>query len=97
MTGNTTLLINTVFAELKKEGIETEMVHVWKKQIQGCVACVKCFENKDGYCVMKNDIINECVDKVRAADSVILGSPVFCAGLSAQIKAFIDRVSLVSF
>ena len=94
--GNTAFLINTVFAELKKEAVETELVHVGKKQIQGCIACMKCFENKNGYCAIKNDMINECIDKIRAADGVILGSPVYCAGLSAQIKAFMDRVSMTA-
>jgi len=94
--GNTAFLINKVFAELNNEGINTEIIHVGKKQLQGCISCMKCFENKNGYCAINNDMVNECIDKIRAADGVILGSPVYCAGLSAQIKAFIDRVSLTA-
>ena len=92
--GNTSILIETVFEELNKEGIETEVVHVGKKQIQGCLACMKCAEKLDGHCIIKNDIVNECIDKIVAADGVIMGSPVYCAGLSGQIKSFMDRVSL---
>ena len=92
--GNTSILIKTVFAELKKEGIETELIHIGKKQIQGCLACMKCAENQDGHCIMKNDIVNECIDKIMDADGVILGSPVYCSGMSGQIKSFMDRVAL---
>ena len=92
--GNTSILIETVFAELKKEGIETELIHIGKKQIQGCLACMKCAERLDGHCIMKNDIVNECIDKIVDADGVILGSPVYCSGMSGQIKSFMDRVAL---
>lgn len=94
--GNTAILIETVFKELKKENIETELIHVGKKQLQGCIACMKCWENKDGHCVIKNDMVNECLDKMKNADGIILGSPVYCAGLNSQIKAFMDRTSMVS-
>jgi len=94
--GNTSILIERVFHELNKEAIETESVYVGRKQIQGCLACMKCAENLDGHCVQKKDLVNECIDKINEADGVILGSPVYCAGLSGQLKSFIDRVSLTA-
>ena len=94
--GNTSLLIKSVFEELNKSEIETELIHVGKKQLQGCIACMKCWENKDGHCAMGNDSVNEYLDKIKESDGLILGSPVYCASLSAQIKAFMDRVSMVS-
>jgi len=45
--GNTTLLLRHVFAELEREGIETELVELAGKRIRGCTACFKCFANKD--------------------------------------------------
>jgi multimeric flavodoxin WrbA len=94
--GNTSILIETVFNELKNKGIETELIHVGKKQIQGWLACMKCAENQNGHCIIKNDIVNDCIDKIMNADGVILGSPVYCSGLTGQIKSFIDRVSLTA-
>ena len=94
--GNTSVLIQTVFEELNKKGIETEEIHVGGKQLQGCISCMKCWETKNGHCAIKNDKINEWLDKMREADGIILGSPVYCADLSAQIKAFIDRTSMVA-
>jgi multimeric flavodoxin WrbA len=44
--GNTFILMNHVFRELEKEGIETELVQLSEKEIHGCIACYKCFENQ---------------------------------------------------
>ena len=62
--GNTAILINYVFRELEKEGIETEMVQLSGKDIRGCKACFKCFDNKDGHCAVDNDYLNECIDRM---------------------------------
>ena len=43
--GNTSILIDLVFSELNKEGIETELVQLAGKKLRGCIACYKCFEN----------------------------------------------------
>ncbi|OGT05986.1 MAG: FMN reductase [Gammaproteobacteria bacterium GWF2_41_13] len=94
--GNTSILIDTVFEELEQQDIKTECVHVGAKQVQGCIACMKCWENKDGHCILKNDNVNECLDKMVEANGIILGSPVYCAGLSGQIKSFMDRTSMVA-
>jgi multimeric flavodoxin WrbA len=56
--GNTAILINYVLKELQQEGIETELFQLAGQKIQGCMACYKCFENKDRECVFKDDILN---------------------------------------
>ena len=66
--GNTAILINHVFSELEKVGIETELVELAGKKIQGCTACYKCFETKDRKCAVKNDIVNDCIEKMVEAD-----------------------------
>ncbi len=94
--GNTHLLLQTVFCELEKSGIETEEINIGTKAIKGCTGCMKCAENIDGYCIIKKDPINDYINKMRAADGLILGSPVYCADLTGQMKTFIDRTSLVA-
>ena len=56
--GNTNALLKEILAALNKEGIETELVHL-SGAISGCIACSKCFENKDGKCVVDKDVIND--------------------------------------
>ncbi len=94
--GNTTILINHVFHELEKEGIKTELVQLSGKKIHGCIACYKCFEKKDQRCAVKDDIANECIKKMIKAEGIILGSPVYFADMTPEMKALIDRAGLVS-
>ena len=94
--GNTSILINYVLNELQKEGIETEVFNLRGKKIRGCMACYKCFENKDRRCSVKNDILNECIEKMLQADGIILGSPTYFTDVSTEIKALIDRSGLVA-
>ena len=94
--GNTAILVNTVFKELKKAGIETEMVQLSGKKIRGCIACGKCYENKDKRCVVTNDILNDCIEKMVAADGIILASPTYFTDVSSEMKALIDRAGYVA-
>ena len=94
--GNTSILIQAVFKELESQGIDTEEINIATQSIHGCVACMKCAENQDKHCIIKSDSLNDIIDKMIDADGIILGSPVYCADLSGQMKLFLDRVSFVS-
>jgi len=94
--GNTVHLINRVFQEIRKEGIETELIHLSSKVIHGCVACFKCFEKKDGQCAVKDDSANEFIGKMKEADGILLGSPVYFIDATPEMKALIDRSGFVS-
>jgi len=94
--GNTAILIKQVFSELEKEGIETEMIQLSGQKIRGCIACYKCFENKDKRCSVKNDVVNDCIEKMLEADGIILASPTYFADVSSELKALIDRAGLVA-
>lgn len=93
--GNTTILINYLFAELQKEGIDTELVQMSAKDIHGCIACNKCFENKDQRCAVKNDAANEYIEKIISAQGVVLGAPSYFQDVTAEMKALIDRAGYV--
>jgi len=94
--GNTKILIDTVFAELKKEKIKTELVSLAGKKIRGCTACGKCFKNQDRRCAVKSDIVNNCIEKMLEADGIILASPTYFTDVSAEMKALIDRAGFVA-
>jgi multimeric flavodoxin WrbA len=94
--GNTASMINTLFDELHKDGIETEMVQFAGKRIRGCTACGKCVENLDKKCIIDNDIVNDCIEKMISSDAIILGSPTYFADLTSELKALIDRAGYVA-
>jgi multimeric flavodoxin WrbA len=91
--GNTEILIKEVFKALEKEGIKTEFFQVGGKKVSGCIACMKCKKKEDGRCHQKNDVINECIEKMVKADAIIIGSPVYHADLTADAKALIEVAS----
>jgi len=93
--GNTAILIRAVFDELEKEGIETELVQLAGQNIHGCIACRKCFAEKNEKCAQTNDIVNGCIGKMAKADGIILGSPVYFGNVTPEIKALIDRSGFV--
>jgi multimeric flavodoxin WrbA len=94
--GNTSILIRHVFEELEKEGIETELIHIGGKKIHSCLACRTCSTRKDGRCAQKDDMGNEYIAKMAAADGILLGSPTYVSNVSPEMKALMDRACLVS-
>ncbi len=93
--GNTAILLNLVMDELKQEGIETEMIQLGGKQLAGCRACYKCFKNKDRRCIMKDDLLNEIIEKMEGAEGILLGSPTYFSDVSSNMRAFIERCGFV--
>lgn len=93
--GNTNALMGYLLREIEKEGIETEIVQLSAKAIHGCIACYKCFENKDQRCAVKNDALNEYIEKMTTAQGIVLGSPSYFQGVTAEMKALVDRAGFV--
>ena len=87
--GTTFRALSEVASAIKENGIETEIITVGDKEVSGCRACSACV--KLGKCV-KDDIANEIIEKIQAADGVVVGSPVYYASLNGTLKALLDRV-----
>ena len=51
---------------------------------------------KNGRCVIEDDIINSCIEKMVEADGMILGSPTYFSNLTPELKALIDRAGYVA-
>ena len=94
--GNTAILIRYVFRELEKVGVQTEMVQLAGVRIRGCMACFKCGENLNKKCTVKDDPINEYIEKMLDADGIILASPTYFTDVTAEMKALIDRTGMVA-
>lgn len=94
--GNTKIVIEKVLDPLQKAGIETDFFQLGGKPVHGCTACGKCREIKDARCHIKNDVLNECIAKMLEADAIVLGSPVYFADVSTEMKALIDVAGYVT-
>lgn len=88
--GNTELLIREVFKALEANDIETEFFQLGGEKINGCIACLKCRQEKDGRCHQDNEVINRCIKRIIEADGIIIGAPVYFADVASQAKALID-------
>lgn len=94
--GNTADALRLVFLELEKAGIETEMIHVGAEKLRGCMACHACVKSQDECCVFKDDPVNEWIQKMKEADGILFGSPVYFSGVAGTMKNFLDRAFFVS-
>ena len=86
--GNTGLMIQMIRQGLEKEGISVEEIFLAGKKIEYCKGCAFCLEH--ARCWIKDDH-GGIMDKLLAADGVILGSPVYFFHVTAQMKTFLDR------
>ncbi|MGL4789737.1 MAG: flavodoxin family protein [Cetobacterium sp.] len=90
LKGNTRFALKTLEEQIDKTKSEVEFIDVTKFNVAGCIACDSCKRN-DGKCFM-NDNTNELAQKIVDADTLIFGSPVYWWGISAQLKALIDKM-----
>jgi multimeric flavodoxin WrbA len=94
--GNTALALNTVLRALEENGIGTELIHIGKEAIHGCIGCYACMRKPGGRCRFTDDCVNDCIDKMAGADGLLLGAPVYYAGIAGTMKAFLDRTFFVA-
>ena len=92
--GCTNRALEEVAKILTDEGVETEFFWVGVKPLGGCMSCMKCGEIKK--CVL-NDCVNEFREKAYEADGFVFGSPVHYAGMSGNLKCFMDRLFFSEF
>lgn len=74
---------------LEKEGIESEILYLGTSAINGCIACGYCVKN--GKCVF-DDLVNKVNSRLDEFNGLIIGSPVYYAGPSGALTAFLDRL-----
>lgn len=75
---------------LEEEGVGTEIVHIGKQAVHGCIACGKCAAT--GRCVFKGDPVNAVLEKMEHADGLVVGSPVYYASANGSLYSFLDRL-----
>jgi len=87
--GNTDTLCEEFKRGAEISGHSVEKIFVAAKKISYCTGCYYCAEN-GGHCVIEDDM-NEILEKIEAADVIVLSSPVYFYSISAQLKTVIDR------
>ncbi len=86
--GNTEILLSEAVRGVREQGVEATVYHLDQMNLRACLGCGKC--DAAGLCVIKDDM--EMIrSEIRAADRIIVASPIFFFSVSAQIKMMIDR------
>lgn len=87
--GCTDRALREVENTLNSDGIETVRVNIGAKDVRGCIGCNFC--RSHGKCVF-NDVVNETAPVFAEADGLVVGSPVYYANASGQLRSFLDRL-----
>jgi len=87
--GNSQLLCQKFCKGAEEKGHSVELIRIAEKEIGYCRACDGCMRN-NGECVLKDDM-NEILKTFQDADVLVLATPIYFYGISAQMKTFIDR------
>ena len=91
--GNTAQLMKECARVIQEQGVETEIVSFADMKIESCTACGKCSEL--GRCSLE-DGLNEIIDKIRKAQGLIVGSPVYFGTARGDVMAALQRIGYVS-
>ncbi len=90
---NTDTLVKKALEGAAAAGAETELIELYAEPIKGCLECFACKRkgiNTGGLCAIR-DNLRPVLEKVLAADAVVLGSPNFFGYPSGMLRAFIER------
>jgi multimeric flavodoxin WrbA len=86
--GNSEILTEAVLEGVREAGGSPEIIRLCDLKISPCISCGGC--NKTGKCVVEDDM-TPLYDKIITIDKIIVASPIYFYGITAQTKAFIDR------
>ena len=89
---NSHALCQEVAKGVKAAGNKAEVIRLKDREIGFCTGCYAC--QKTGTCAIKDDA-KKVIDKMMAADVIVLASPVYFYSISAQLKALFDRTVVV--
>ena len=92
---NTLHYVKTALNVLERKGFETELISLRGKEIKPCNGCYDCV--KKGYCTIKADDFEEILGKMRAAEGLILGSPVYLSSVVPQMMSLLARATFVAY
>ena len=92
---NTLHYVERALKVLKSKGFGTELISLRGKEIKPCNGCYDCV--KKGYCTIKGDDFDDILEKMRTAEGIILGSPVYLSSVVPQLMSLLARATFVAY
>lgn len=78
------------------QGITSEIIDLSGLHVKDCIGCYACKQNQNVAKCAIDDIVNELIDKMREAQGLIVGSPVFFAGPTGNLLSLLHRLFYAS-
>lgn len=92
---NTLFYVKTALGVIEGQGIETELVSLQGKEVKPCTGCYDC--TRQGRCTIEGDDFDNILEKMRTAEGLILGSPVYLSSVVPQMMALLGRATFVAY
>ena len=89
--GNTATALAEVAKALEGEGVTAETFWIGTKPVRGCAACGACKRDGGGKCIFDDDACNDLIARLRGADAVVVGAPVYYGQPAGQLLALLQR------
>ncbi len=89
--GNTAKVLSWVEEELVSLGHDVDTIYLHSKDLNGCMGCAKCKDKPETIGCIQKDDVPEILGKMVQSQLVVFSSPLYFWGVTAQIKAVIDR------
>lgn len=86
--GNVAHICGEIIAGARESGHQTEMINLYDFDIQQCLGCWRCHTLQK--CFQRDDF-EGIYKRVKEADTIILGSPVYWGNITGKMKTFFDR------
>lgn len=86
--GNTDILVEKVLSGAREKGNTTDTIFLHGLNIKPCQACMSC--KKTGKCIIDDDM-QKVYTQILESDCLVLGTPIYWLGATAQMKTFLDR------
>ncbi len=93
--GNTSNILNDMQDDFEREGVEFEIVHLYEYQFANCNVCLTCEIRGDGRCMDEDDGFNGLLNRMRAADGIVLAAPTYSGACPSVMQTFLERAALV--
>jgi len=90
--GNTFYCLKEIETQLLKHGLETEILQIGRKPVRMCINCGGCRQNNGEGCVFDDDICSVITQKMKEADALIVGTPVYYGQPNGGILALMQRL-----
>ena len=84
--------LSEVASALAESGVQSEILHIGRGPVRGCIGCGSCARSGRQRCVFRDDLVNTALERMEDCDGLVIGSPVHYASAGGSITSFMDRM-----